>query len=66
MVNIQKKIITDDYGKPLEVIIPWTDFCHIAEMMGLDLDLNAIKDLKQARYDRECGNYAVYSDLDDI
>ena len=66
MKTIQKKVVVDDYGKPLEVIIPWSDFCHIEEILGLDLDLGALEDLRQARKARENGNYDAYIGLDDI
>ncbi|CAN2042628.1 conserved hypothetical protein [Candidatus Magnetomoraceae bacterium gMMP-15] len=66
MINIHKKIVVDDHGTPLEVIIPWADFCHIEKILGLDLDFGALEDLRQARSDRENGNYDAYTDLDDI
>jgi len=35
-------------------------------LLGLDLNENAIADLKEARKDRESGNIKAYVDLDSI
>ena len=66
MVNIHKKIVVDEQGNPQEVIIPWDEFQEIAEILGLDLDSEAIEDLRQAREDRETGNHEAYIDLDSL
>ena len=51
MIPINKKFIVDEQGNPKEVIILFEDFKKIEELLGLDLDENAIKDLKAARKD---------------
>lgn len=66
MMNIHKKIVVDEHGEPQEVIIPWDEFQEIAEILGLDLDSEALDDLRQAREDREIGNQDAYIDLDSI
>lgn len=66
MMNIHKKIVVDEQGDPQEVIIPWDEFQEIAEILGLDLDSEALDDLRQAREDREIGNQDAYIDLDSI
>lgn len=66
MVRIRKEYIIDETGKPTKVIIPLSDFRLLEEMLGLDLDEDALDDLIQARYDRESGNSDAYSALDDI
>ena len=63
MMNIHKKIVVDEQGEPQEVIIPWDEFQEIAEILGLDLDSEALDDLRQAREDREIGNQDAYIDL---
>ncbi len=63
---IHRKIVVDEDGNPQEVIIPWDEFQEIVEMLGLDLDEEAIEDLKQARKDRALGNTEVYTDLSDL
>jgi hypothetical protein len=51
---------------PKEVIIPVEDFRKIEDLLGLDLDDEAVSQLRQARSDRESGNEDVYVDLDTI
>ena len=57
-MQIHKKLVIDEQGNPQEVIIPWSEFQEIAEILGLDLDDEAIKDLRQARQDRKKGTEA--------
>ncbi|NEP80452.1 MAG: hypothetical protein F6K39_21155 [Okeania sp. SIO3B3] len=35
-MQIHKKVVVDDAGEPQEVIIPWSEFQQIEEMLGLD------------------------------
>jgi len=64
--SINKKFIVDEHGNPKEVIILFEDFQKIEELLGLDLDENAIRDLKEARMSRDTGNKNAYEDLDSI
>ena len=66
MINIQKKIVLDDKGNPLEVIIPWDQYKEIEETLGLDLDDKAREDLNQAKRDRNEGNMDAFVDLDQV
>ena len=66
MINIHKKIVIDERGNPQEVIIPWDEFEEIVEILGLDLDTGTLKDLRQARTDRETGKHEAYIGLDNI
>ena len=66
MESINKKFIVDEHGNPKEVIILFEDFQKIEELLGLDLDENAIRDLKEARMSRDTGNKNAYEDLDSI
>ena len=66
MITIHKKLVVDEHGKPMEVIIPWDEYKEMEELLGLDLDKTAIEDLKQARKDRAKGKKDAYSDLDSI
>ncbi len=63
MLTISKKYIVDDQGQPQEVIIPWKQYQQISEILGLDLDENAIDDLHQAQRDRALKNQDAYVDL---
>ena len=64
MMQIHKKFVIDEQGNPQEVIIPWNEFQEIAEILGLDLDDDAIEDLHHARQDREKGNEEAFVDLE--
>jgi hypothetical protein len=41
-------------------------FRKFAEILGLDLDSEALEDLRLAREDRETGNHEAYIDLDSL
>ena len=66
MTAIQKKIVVDEDGTPLEVIIPWTQFCELSEALGLDLDDEAMTDLREARGDLEKGDKAAFTPLSEL
>lgn len=66
MITISKKFIVDEQGRPKEVIIPWEQFQQISEMLGLDLDEDAVNDLHRARRDRAAENREAYADLDSV
>ena len=61
---INKKYIVDEHGKPKEVIIPVDDFRKIEELLGWDLDDEAVQQLREAKMDREKGNIDAYVDLE--
>ena len=58
--------MVDEQGKPIEVIIPWEDFREIEELLGLDLDEEALEDLKEAKRDRDGNHKDTYQDLNSI
>jgi len=66
MLTIHKKVVIDDQGNPLEVIIPWEEYQEMAELLGLDLSDEALEDLKQAKIDRDTGNSDAYLGLESI
>lgn len=66
MLTIQKKFIVDDQGRPQEVIISWSQYQQISEILGLDLDEDAVADLHQAQADRAAKNGNAYVGLDAI
>jgi len=65
-MNISKKYIVDEHGNPKEFVILLEDFRKIEELLGLDLDEEAVKQLHEARKDRESGNKAAYVELDSV
>jgi hypothetical protein len=66
MSVVPKKIVVDEHGKPLEVIIPWSAFCEIAETMGWDLDAEAEADLRETRRDLEAGKSDAFIPLSSL
>ncbi len=65
-MNINKRYIVDERGNPKEVVILLEDYRKIEELLGLDLDDETVKQLREARKDRESGNKDAYLDLDSI
>ena len=65
-MGINKKYIDDEQGTPKEVIIPFEDFRKIEELLGWDLDEDVVKQLRDAKRDRERGIKEAYTDLDSI
>ena len=65
-MNINKRYIVDERGNPKEVVILLEDYRKIEELSGLDLDDEAVRQLRKARKDRESGNKDAYVNLDSI
>ena len=63
MNGIPKKIVVDEKGSPVEVILPWKVFCEVAEVLGLDLDAEAEADLRETRRDLKAGNTDAFVPL---
>jgi PHD/YefM family antitoxin component YafN of YafNO toxin-antitoxin module len=66
MFAIPKKMVVDDQGRPQEVIISWEIYQKISEMLGLDLDEEAVADLRQAQRDRGMKNQGAYVGQDAV
>lgn len=66
MITIHKKIVDDEKGAPQEVIIPWKEFCQLEEALGLDLDADAVAQLREAGGDMRSGNRDAFVSLDDL
>jgi hypothetical protein len=65
-MHINKRYIVDERGNPKEVVILLEDYRKIEELLGLDLDDKAVRQLREARKDRESGKKDAYVDLDSI
>jgi PHD/YefM family antitoxin component YafN of YafNO toxin-antitoxin module len=63
MNAISKKVVLDERGAPLEVILPWATYCEIAETLGWDLDAGAEADLHETRRDLEAGRREAFQPL---
>ena len=66
MIDIHKKIVTDENGNPSDVIIPWDEYKQIEEILGIDLDEETKRDLRLAHKGREENGIGDYIALDDI
>lgn len=66
MIAFQKKIVVDENGVPQEVIIPWAQFCEMSEALGLDLDQEAMADLREARADLESDDKKAFTPLSEL
>jgi len=65
-MDINNRYIVDERGNPKEVVILLEDYRKIDELLGPDLDDDAVNELREARKDRERGDEDAYSDLDSI
>jgi hypothetical protein len=61
-MHISKKYMVDEDGNTKEVVIPMEDFRKIEELLGWDLDDEAVEQLRKARRDRESGNKDAYAE----
>lgn len=50
----------------MEVIISWEQFCELNEALGLDLDAEAITDLREAKRDWESGDKSAFVPLSEV
>ena len=66
MNAIAKKIVTDEHGKPLEVIIAWDDYQDLAERLGWDLGEEEAADVREALADWRSGDRASFVPLSDL
>ena len=53
----------DEHGEPKEAIIPWEQFCEIAETLGFDLDKSAQADLRTTQRDLQKRKSAAFLPL---
>jgi len=66
MNTLKKKLVVSETGQPLEVIIPWDQFCEMQEALGLDLDDCARTDLIEARRDWDAGREEEFVPLSSL
>lgn len=66
MIKLQKKIVVDERGTPKAAIIPWRQFCEIAEALGCNLDEQAATDLRAARRDWRQGKSSAFHPLSKV
>jgi PHD/YefM family antitoxin component YafN of YafNO toxin-antitoxin module len=63
VIKIRKQIVVDERGAPQAAIIPWKQFCEIAEALGFDLNAAAQADLRAARRDWRHGKSQAFLPL---
>jgi len=64
MTQLHPKMVLTTQGQPIEVILPWSEYQELVEILGLDFSSQAKADLIQARQDREQGNLEAYLDFE--
>ncbi|MGE4182890.1 MAG: hypothetical protein AB7J34_23940 [Limisphaerales bacterium] len=60
---VAKKVVVNEQGTPVEVILSWKTFQEIAEAMGWDIDATAKGDLRLTRRDLATGNHEAFVPL---
>ncbi|MGE4180762.1 MAG: hypothetical protein AB7J34_13140 [Limisphaerales bacterium] len=63
IATVAKKVVVNDQGTPVEVILSWKTFQEIAEAMGWDLDATAKGDLRRTRRDLAMANHEAFFPL---
>jgi hypothetical protein len=66
MSAVPKKIVVNERGVPLEVIIAWADYQDLAERLGWDLKADEAEDLQEAIEDWRGGNHAAFVPLSEV
>jgi len=63
---IVKKVVVNERGAPVEVILSWKTFRQIAQTLGLDLDEEAKADLRKTRRDLAKRNRKAFVPLSSL
>ena len=66
MTAVPKKIVVNESGAPLEVIIAWADYQDLAERLGWDLSADEESELKEAVHDWRSGNREAFAPLSEL
>ncbi len=66
MPAIAHKFITDQQGRPQEVVISIEAFQHIQEVLGADFDAREEAELRQAIKDSVSGDRSAFVSIDEI
>jgi hypothetical protein len=66
MTTFPKKVVVDEHGSPIDVILPWATFCDLAEILGLDLDDEADSDLRETRRDLATGQRDAFAPVSSL
>lgn len=63
---LSKSVRYDRGGKPLEVVIPYSEFVDFVESYGLDLSEEEKESVREAQADREAGRTENFVSLEDL
>ena len=63
MTAVPKKIVVNEFGAPLEVIIAWSDYVDLAERLGWDLNPEEADEVQEAMRDWRSGNREAFVPL---
>jgi len=63
---LDKKIVVNSKGEPLEVIIPYGQFIDFIEAYGLDLDEEEKAGIRKAQVDIKAGNWGAFLSADEV
>jgi hypothetical protein len=66
MTAVPKKIVVDEKGSPLEVIISWADYQDLAERLGWDLPESEAAELQEAIADWRAGNQDAFVPISEV
>ena len=66
VASLEKKIVVDEKGKPLEVIIPYEQYVEFVETYGLDLSEEEKASLREAQADLAAGNKDAFVSMEEV
>ena len=64
--SIDKKIVVNEAGEPVEVIIPYDQYLDFVESFGLDMTPGEQDELREARTDIVRKNKEAFVSLDEV
>ncbi|NCF93599.1 MAG: hypothetical protein GWQ05_21975 [Verrucomicrobiaceae bacterium] len=66
LAAVDKRIVFDDEGEPLEVVIPYRHFVELAEAYGFDLEVDEQRELREALADLAADRRSAFVSEDAI
>ena len=63
---LDKKIVVNEDGEPVEVIIPYDQFVDFMETYGLDMTEEEKEELREANADIDNGNKDAFMSLEEV
>ena len=62
-MRVRRKIVYDENGKPVEVLISWEDFRKIEQTLGLDLEEEVKEHLRNLKEETKPEDYVSLEEL---